>query len=537
MQRDEAIKYNSLYQEVLLAISNIKNLGFDVSEFENSLKTIHNDVNNNVKVNYVKGMAEASYIQSYATGINELNKLKIKLDNYDVYASAYNTCSYISMLLNDSISRRELEKCISKMIAVLKSISKSRTIDYDDEKSIIEKIYETAYNVIKLEIMMTGESQLYLFVKNGDTNISYFNNLIIKDIEVIDLQNEKNRKLKTKMFELGQNGIYSNYLDLELIKLIMVINNGDNLKEIVISNVNKLCVEISENVKSILSKESLIENKANNKDDIKEKLARYTKSLKRRIVSLALSMSLITLGGFQVPKLAKTASEIGGYYRKTEIVTVDGNEYSKTAKDTKYDEYKEPEVVARLIPIIDLENNSVSSSDYYEYDISNVKFDSIQEYYDYAREIYESDLVDHTLEIQKTSYDFVKPLNLMMISCYVLYMIILVLLNIASTIRFKKEVPDTSWFEYIKIKEIKRLLEKIKMEKANLAEVTDELNELITVAMEEINRDQTLRNRFNDLYEENKFLLENPEELYNRINNLEEINRVQDVKRLIREKK
>jgi len=537
MPRDEAIKYNSLYQEVLLAISNIKNLGFDTSEFENSLKTIHNDVNNNVKVNYVKGMAEASYIQSYSKGISELNKLKIKLDNYDVYASAYNTCSYISMLLNDSISRRELEKCISKMIAVLKSISQSRTIDYDDEKSIIEKIYETAYNVIKLEIMETGESQLYLFVKNEDTNISYFNNLIIKDVEAIDLQDEKNKKLKTKMFELGQRGIYSNYLDLELIKLIMVINSGDNLSEIVISNVNKLCVEISENVISILSKESIIKRDANARDYINEKITKYTKNLKRRLVSLALSISLITLGGLQVPKLAKTASENGGYYKKTEMVTVDGDEYSKTNKDTTYDEYKEAEVIAKLIPIVNSENNFVSSSDYHEYDISNVKFDSIQEYYDYAEKTYESDLVNHTLEVQKTSYDFAKPLFQTTITAYACYIIILVMLNFASMIRFKPGTSETSWFEYIKIKEIKRLLEKIKTEKANLAEVTDELNDLIAEAMEEIDRDEKLRNRFNTLYEENKFLLENPEELYNRINNLENIERVVGVKRLIREKK
>ena len=34
MSRDEAIKYNSLYQEVELAISNIKNLGFEVKDFK-----------------------------------------------------------------------------------------------------------------------------------------------------------------------------------------------------------------------------------------------------------------------------------------------------------------------------------------------------------------------------------------------------------------------------------------------------------------------------------------------------------------------
>ena len=178
---------------------------------EKKLKDIHNEVNNNVKVNYVRGMAEASYIQSYSIGISELNKLKIKLDNYNVYAVAYNTCNYINNKIDGNLSIDELNRIVSKIIFVLKSINKSGTIDYDNEKHIVEKIYETAYNVIKLEVLMTGESQLYLFVKNEEANISYFNNLIIKDIERIDLRLDENKPIETKVFELGQNGIYSNY--------------------------------------------------------------------------------------------------------------------------------------------------------------------------------------------------------------------------------------------------------------------------------------------------------------------------------------
>ena len=61
MTRDEAIKYNALYQEVELAISNIHNLGFDTSVFQERLKEIHNEVSANVKVKYVKGMAKVRY--------------------------------------------------------------------------------------------------------------------------------------------------------------------------------------------------------------------------------------------------------------------------------------------------------------------------------------------------------------------------------------------------------------------------------------------------------------------------------------------
>lgn len=249
MTRDEAIKYNALYQEIELAISNIHNLGFDTTEFVRVLREIHNRVNDNVKVKYVRGMAEASYIQSYSNGINELNKLKNRLDYYDVYVKTYNTCNYINIKLNKDISKEEMAKCVSQMIYTMKSIFKSSTIDYDDEKQIIEKIYETAYNIIKLGIITDGESQLYQFAKKEDVNISYFNNLVLKDIEGINLG--ENTNIKTKIYELGVNGIYSNYFDLELIKLIIISTKEADLKGIITDKIKTLCNEILESDKEI----------------------------------------------------------------------------------------------------------------------------------------------------------------------------------------------------------------------------------------------------------------------------------------------
>ena len=226
---DEGIKYSSLYKEVELAITNIAMLGFDTKEFEKCLKEIHNEVSNNVKVKYYKGLAEASYIQSYSNGIWQLEKLKNELDKFDIYVKAQNSCEYINMKLDNNLSITELDKIVSKMIYVLKMIIKSPTIDYDNEKHIVEKIYETSYDVIKLELLLKGESQLFLFAASEDINISYFNNLILKDIEKIDLKDENNKMLKTKLFELGEKGIYSNYLNLELIKLILLTDKDYNL--------------------------------------------------------------------------------------------------------------------------------------------------------------------------------------------------------------------------------------------------------------------------------------------------------------------
>ena len=532
MSRDEAIKYNSLYQEVSLAISNIKNLGFDASEFENSLKNIHNEVNNNVKVNYVKGMAEASYVQSYATGINELNKLKIKLDNYDVYASAYNTCNYINMVLNNEISQRELEKCISKIIATLKGINKSRTIDYDNEKHIVEKIYETAYNVIKLEIVMTGDSQLYQFVKNEDTNISYFNNLIIRDIETIDLQDDTNKNIKTKMYELGQNGVYSNYLDLEFIKLILLSNGNLDIKKAITDNLGNICDELQDNIKNVKARFSDIVKKNNTVDVKNGILVDKIKKAKKRIVSAILTVALVATGGVGISKWAKKISNEGGYVKYTEIMTSDGAKYDNKDSES-VTEYKDATVTVKV------SQKEGDEYKYQEYDISNVEANGISGYYNYAMDNY--GVENGSLEVKMDSYILKKPLDETVIMLYGIYIILIALLDVLSCNMgpFSQDYHNIDLFlhDYIKIKRMIYDHKVIKEYKQELAEETKELNDLYDEMTGYINKDTVLRDRFNTLYEENKFLLDNPEDLYQRINNLEDMNYIKEGKKLIKEKK
>lgn len=63
------------------------------------------------------------------------------------------------------------------------------------------------------------------------------------------------------------------------------------------------------------------------------------------------------------------------------------------------------------------------------------------------------------------------------------------------------------------------------------------LQENIDKLMNIINSNEEYRNKFNQLYEENKFLLENPEELYRRINELEKLDKIEEAKKLVREYK
>ena len=55
--------------------------------------------------------------------------------------------------------------------------------------------------------------------------------------------------------------------------------------------------------------------------------------------------------------------------------------------------------------------------------------------------------------------------------------------------------------------------------------------------MNAINKNEELRNKFNELYEANKYLLNNPQELYNRVNDVIAVEEVNDAKKLVKDNK
>ena len=525
---DEGIKYSSLYKEVELAITNIATLGFDTKEFEKCLKEIHNEVSNNVKVKYYKGLAEASYIQSYSNGIWQLEKLKNELDKFDIYVKAQNSCEYINMKLDNNLSNIELDKIVSKMIYVLKMIIKSPTIDYDNEKHIVEKIYETSYDVIKLELLLKGESQLFLFAASEDINISYFNNLILKDNEKIDLKDENNKMLKTKLFELGEKGIYSNYLNLELIKLILLTDKDYNLKDTLIKKINDLGVQIIDSTTEIVNSNKTLEIALERKREVLKELNRTLKKLRKRIASLVLSVSLLSGGAYGIAKLSEKIEEKSYYNKHVRIYsTENGLSDYKVEKYLKYNETPDGTVIVKIYDNLEDEKNY----HYQEYDISDIEYSNLEDYYKYVVDNY--DVEDARVEIEKT--DYYRSLNRYG-AAIILYMVYIFIITMADICSMSSYREDVSWLGFIKIKNIIKNMHEVNYQKDRLKVRNDDLEQVVNMIMSKINQNEELRNKFNELYEQNKYLLDNPEELYNRVNDALQLEKMEDVKKLIRER-
>ncbi|MBQ8219148.1 MAG: hypothetical protein IJZ79_05280, partial [Bacilli bacterium] len=239
---DMAIRYRDKIQRTRLMISNIHKLGFDTSFYEDILNNIDNKVSKEIDTSYLSGkLVQGRMEQIYSTGMVELNKLWVALDRYSLYFEVFNNCRYLDTKLSDNeYIKADVDNYVKMMINNLKRIVRSDTVNYEQEKFIVEKVYDTAYNLIKLELIMSGDSKLYEYAKNEEVNISFFNDLILCELNKLDLSDKKYDMIRSRLYKLDSNGLVSNYFDLELIKLLLVYGNNVDLLDVVMRKISEL---------------------------------------------------------------------------------------------------------------------------------------------------------------------------------------------------------------------------------------------------------------------------------------------------------
>ena len=107
-QKNTKLSANSFAQVSFKSLKTPIKAGNTLSRdvFESSKKSLR-EMLLDARVTYIKNNPEAFLTLDYATGIKELNRLKLILLEYDVYFKAFNGCSYIEKQMekfNDPVS-------------------------------------------------------------------------------------------------------------------------------------------------------------------------------------------------------------------------------------------------------------------------------------------------------------------------------------------------------------------------------------------------------------------------------------------------
>ena len=547
--KDIGKEYKKLCKEIEIMLSNIREIGVNVEEYKSELENIKAKINRkSIEIQNTKNMAIGSREANYTDGTYQLKELKKKIEKYDIYYKILNSCSFIEMKLkNKDIEIDELNQYITKIIYNFKSVLKHEIEDNEIKKQIEERLYKAAYELIKKEILIKGESNIYLFCKNEDVDITYFDNLIREEIESLNANDNNYELLRTKIYEIKSKGITANYFDIELIKILLTYNNDYNLDK---SITNKLKAMIKDMEKS----SAIIRNQQLNKDmdelNAKEKNVKNKKTkIKVKIGSLALLVSIIISGGFAIKNQCKKSAHMEEYTKTSEIYsTIDGKTKTTEEKvlEKKTNPPREEEVFIKRYQ----EYNGESSREYEYIDVSNYDFEELEDYYEYGFENYNlvprvstdrsveskkgSNYQGTYIEVERNTYkdegpvyskkEYITSLSL------ALFGYIMTLLVIEGI--YKSETEDTIILGNIEIllKEIEQLKESDKEYQDIKEQVEKKLNEI----RYEIDKYEELKERFNELYEENKYLLDDEKELLKRYKEISEKTDVIEVKRIVK---
>ena len=548
-QKDLAIQYEGLYKSIKLAIMNIESIGFDGSKYQKELQIIDEKTKGKVVSSSKELYATANVILDYDNGIKELDKLSDELKVYDCYFIAINSCKWIEIRMNNDISLEELQKLVSEMIRNINLIINSNTMNYDNEKHIVEKIYEVAYNLIKLEILKTGQSELYRFALNEPNTISYFNTLVNEDIN--GLKVDKKLAIKEKLYERYKEGISANIFDIELIKRILASTDNISFKKVIYDNLDSIELAIKDNNHNISSFLKTVEDSETLTKEKQDIVLESRKDVRKKVISISLLLSLFIGGGIGTKRIATNIATKNKYNRKIEYYSTIDSEISTNSSIIYTDDEMSDSVKIRTYG----EYQNSSRREYTEYDIPDKDLTSLEDYLDYDLKDYRvvssskvqkkgdgiSPYPDTYTSVTKDTYEYLgkelspEDYKTDKIVALVIYCVI-VLVSEICYLSFNDEL--------IIIPKIKELLTELipvykdyKHEylgaKKDLEDKSIELRKLI-------NQNEELKIKFNELYEENKFLLDNPNELYDRINKLlnnEELTKAKETVRVLRMQK
>lgn len=387
MLDDNAIVYEREIKHIKLLLNNIVSIGIDISSFEASLVKITDSTKEELEKIRSKDdnmTTRMMFInQLYSNKIQELRKFKMGLEQYIVYYKTYNKCNYINSFLSENLNKEKLDSFIDEIIESLTDIRKSDTIDYDEEAMVVEKLYETVYALIKLEIKIKGTSKLLDYCNTYETDVVYLNTLLEKD-----LKENPSKRLAIYKSKVNYENANQLHLDLELLKYLVFGENDHKLKEDFLEkakNVATLLGNGEQRLDYLNSKKIINENNYEKLQSDKKKtnIERFKKGIKN-IATLILTSSIV-LGAYTLGYYIAKEEVTEEKYKTESTILVDGE--TDVENTITYEK-----AIGDFNPEGLLENTSLKIYYPWEkafggykrsirvYDLSDIKYDNLEAY-------------------------------------------------------------------------------------------------------------------------------------------------------------
>lgn len=412
MANDKTIEYQGKLINVTNNIEQLETLDINTDYYKSKIEEIKKETKLKVKNEYDSyDKSEKNIflhdilVSIYEESITRLDKINNHIiSEYETYYKINGKRRELKDKI-DNLNTNNIKELIKETQDLLKSIKSSSTIDYEQERKLVEDIYKIVYDVIKIEIIYTKKDTLLKDIKTDETDISFISKLINDEIKEI-LKEKNNEQLITKLYEINKKGFDDiHFLDKELI--IIIISNTDNnlLRKIEEEFLNELdnYEDKTYQLQRIINKN---EEKENEIIEIKkENKSLSLKRLGKKIIFL-LDISLVTLGITGAMKFNKehTKTTVYNTYKSVYDTSLDVNE----------------DATSEYLPDV---NNSVTLVEYtpwqepglfrdnYERKIYTYNLDQIDEFYENPEEYLNPELKDLISYTEEIDYSEEKPID------------------------------------------------------------------------------------------------------------------------------
>lgn len=536
MTTDTAQVYKAKLIEITKKISDVEALGFNVENLSLELTSIIEKVNLNVK-NSKKHSFEGLVASDYINATNELNKLESKLDEYNIYFKAYNFALYVNKI---TLNEANIDNIREEIKGLLNGLRNSSNVDYEDEKVIVESIYDAVYKVICYEIENYNSSEIFDFCKKNDTDILYLHAVIAKKISEIKLSLYP--EIEEEILRIKKNGLDSNLFDIDLLKKIIFRDR----KEEFVKSVEKRTKEIVSSHNMIVKKQNQLNEKINKDyesiDYLKQEITKLRLTITKRIACLLISLSIPVSSFLLFKKLwKKPLTEYSYDVSYDEFNTI----YDKTSHEIKRENLLKPEeynqtIVNKYTPFQSMEGG-VKGRYKYTYDVSFLEKGNIKEYIDYVQNEckfapsiiteYRKD-IDNPIDAQVDYYEVVKryvdleskkeEINIgklyafsALISC--MTSLVLFLLNV-----YLSEGAMVVDYYYFPLSDFLNEISELIDYKKDVVKYQKEIKQKLPLLLEEVGKSKELKELFNDEFSKHQDILAQMEYELAKPNNIEE---------------
>jgi len=324
-------------------------------------------------------------------------------------------------------------------------------------------------------------------------------------------------------------------------------NNNSNIeKNVIMGSIYDILNEIESNSSNINGKIRIVNSNERNI----QKLVKYVENCKdetiTRIISLVLSLSLTVGSGIGVFMLAKKISN-HDYYK--EVTTSYSEHKGVNSKEKLVDKLSSfnnlNKVYLNVYGMWEKTNEDTYKRIIKKYDVSDFKFDNLEDYLNYSLDYYGVDckiieqerefpvdlyITEYT-EVENSVIDTTEKIEYLDILDFIMALGILYVIYIFSLMGF----VYFSEYDFI-FGQTSDLIYSLKQYKKGNKITKNEMkknNKINKEILKLINSNESLRLQFIKLYEENIYLLDNPEELYKRFDDLTNKIDTNNVKKLV----